>query len=156
MSHLFSYFDYKNIFLVSLFLFFFYLSFRAFIKSQIEGMSDDEKRAQLDTIADEYTSNAYENIKTIISNESMGSSNSVSDVVRKHKADIQAIVENQSNLNNSDSVKKRVDDVMKQLTGQIEDTNRKVESVKGSGITFNNEEERQKIIGIVKTYIVPK
>ena len=156
MSHLFSYFDYKNIFLVSLFLFFFYLSFRAFIKSQIEGMSDDEKRAQLDTIADEYTSNAYENIKTIISNESMGSSNSVSDVVRKHQADIQAIVENQSNLNNSDSIKKRVDDVMKQLTSQIEDTNRKVESVKGSGITFNNEEERQKIIGIVKTYIVPK
>ena len=156
MSHLFSYFDYKNIFLISLFLFFFYLSFRAFIKSQIEGMSDDEKRAQLDTIADEYTSNAYENIKTIISNESMGSSNSVSDVVRKHQADIQAIVENQSNLNNSDSIKKRVDDVMKQLTSQIEDTNRKVESVKGSGITFNNEEERQKIIGIVKTYIVPK
>ena len=156
MSHLFSYFDYKNIFLVSLFLFFFYLSFRAFIKSPIEGMNNDEKRAQLDAIADEYTTNAYENIKTIISNESMGSSNSVSDVVRKHKADIQAIVENQSNLNNSDSVKKRVDDVMKQLTGQIEDTNRKVESVKGSGITFNNEEERQKIIGIVKTYIVPK
>ena len=156
MSHLFSYFDYKNIFLVSLFLFFFYLSFRAFIKSPIEGMNNDEKRAQLDAIADEYTTNAYENIKTIISNESVGSSKSVMDLVRKHEADIQAIVKNQSNLNNSDSIKKKVEDVMKHLTSQIENTNRKVESVKGTSIIFNNDEEHQKILGIVQKYIVPK
>jgi len=154
MSHLFSHFDYKNIFMVSLFLFFFYLSFRAFMQSRIEGMSDDEKNASLAAVADKFTTDAYEGIKLIILNESADSSKSVSDLVRKHQADIQGIVENQSNINNSDSIKKRVDDVMKQLTSQIEDTNRKVESVKGSGIIFNNEEERQKIEGIVKNYIV--
>ena len=140
--------------MVSLFLFFFYLSFRAFMQSRIEGMSDDEKNASLAAVADKFTTDAYEGIKLIILNESADSSKSVSDLVRKHQADIQGIVENQSNINNSDSIKKRVDDVMKQLTSQIEDTNRKVESVKGSGIIFNNEEERQKIEGIVKNYIV--
>ena len=86
----------------------------------------------------------------------MGSSKSVMDLVRKHEADIQAIVKNQSNLNNSDSIKKKVEDVMKHLTSQIENTNRKVESVKGTSIIFNNDEEHQKILGIVQKYIVPK
>ena len=154
MSHLFSHFDYKNIFLVSLFLFFFYLSFRAFIKSRIEGMSDDERLASLAAIADEYTTNAYESIKTPISNESAGSLTSVKDLVSAHEAEIKAIVESQSNLNTPDSITKSVEEIMKLLTSQIEDTNRKVETVKGTSIIFNNDEERQKIVGIVKKYIV--
>jgi len=156
MSHLFSHFDYNNIFLVLLFLFFFYLSFRALIKSRIEGMSDDERRASLAALADEYTTNAYESIKTTILNESAGSLTSVKDLVSKHEADIKAIIENQSNLNTSDSITKRVEEIMKLLTNQIDDTNRKIETVKGSGITFNNDDEHQKFVGIVKKYIVPK
>jgi len=156
MSHLFSHFDYNNIFLVSLFLFFFYLSIRTFMQYRMEGMSNDAKNAGLAALANEFSTDAYESMKMTILNESAGSSKSVSDLVRKHEADIKAIVESQSNLNNSDSIKKMVEDIMKYLTGQIEDTNSKVESVKGSGVTFNNEEEQQKIIGIVKKYIVPK
>lgn len=122
---------------------------------RIEGMSNDEKRASLAAIADEYTTNAYESIKTIISNESAGSLTSVKDLVSKHEADIRAIVENQSNLNGSDSITKRVEEIMKLLTNQIDETNRKIETVKGSSIKFNSDDEHQKFIGIVKKYIVP-
>ena len=156
MSHLFSHFDYKNIFMVSLFLFFFYLSFRAFMQYRIEGMSDNERLASLAAIADEYTTNAYESIKATILNESAGSLTSVNEIVRKHEADIKAIVENQSNLNTSDSITKRVEEIMKLLTNQIDDINRKIETVKGSGITFKNDDEHQKFVGIVKKFIVSK
>ena len=141
--------------MVSLFLFFFYLSFRAFMQYRIEGMSDNERLASLAAIADEYTTNAYESIKTTISNESAGSLKSVKDLVSKHEAEIKAIIENQSKLNTSDSITKKVEEIMNQLTSQIEDTNRKVESVKGSSIIFMNDGEHQRIIGIVKKYIVP-
>jgi CRISPR/Cas system CMR subunit Cmr6 (Cas7 group RAMP superfamily) len=155
MSHLFSHFDYKNIFLASLFLFFFYLSFRAFMQYRMEGMSNDAKNASLAALAEEYASNAYESIKTTISNESADSSKSVNDIVRKHEAEIKGIIESQSNLNNSDSIKKRVDEIIEYITRQVEETKRRVETVKGSGIIFNNAAEQQKIEGIVKNYIVP-
>ena len=122
---------------------------------RMEGMSNDAKNASLAALAEEYASNAYESIKTTISNESADSSKSVNDIVRKHEAEIKGIIESQSNLNNSDSIKKRVDEIIEYITRQVEETKRKVETVKGSGIIFNNAAEQQKIEGIVKNYIVP-